>query len=194
MKRTQPSPQSQDLTFSANSRMRDGEPPAHRQCSWASQPRGEISKNLTVQQPLIVIIDDSPTVRAIVKTCLQRAAFRVREFNDGVEAFRWLGSPEGEVPSLVFLDIGLPHMDGYEVLRLLRAKPKYRQTVTIMLSCRDGVIDRLKGRLAGASAYVTKPFRTEDLLAITRAALARSDSLSPSSLEQRSSATGSHAL
>jgi twitching motility two-component system response regulator PilG len=120
---------------------------------------------------LILVIDDSPTVRKILVTCFSRAALRVKAFADGVEALRWLNTPEGEIPALIYLDLGLPRMDGYEVLRWVRTKPELRNTVVIILSARDGILERLKSRLAGAQAYVTKPFRTQDLVATTRAAL-----------------------
>lgn len=142
-------------------------------------------------QPLIAVIDDSPTIQAIVKNCLQRASYRVETFDDGIEAFQWFRSPEGEFPVLVFLDIGLPKMDGFDVLRFFRTRPEYSQTMTIMLSCRDGIADRLRGRLAGAFAYVTKPFRTEDILAITSAALTHVNRPLPVIADQSSSDVGS---
>ncbi|QBD80522.1 response regulator [Ktedonosporobacter rubrisoli] len=114
----------------------------------------------------VMVIDDSNTVRKIIETCLGREGFDVCGFPDGVEAMRWLTSAEGRVPDLVLLDIGLPKMDGYEVARRLKTKPQFANTVIIMLSRRDGVIDRLKGRLAGAKDYLTKPFRTQDIIAV----------------------------
>ena len=114
-----------------------------------------------------MVIDDSPTVRKIIETCLRREEFDVRGFTDGVEAMRWItNDPEARVPDLVLLDIGLPKMDGYEVARRLKAKPAFNNTIVIMLSKRDGVIDRLKGRLAGAKDYITKPFKTQELIAV----------------------------
>jgi DNA-binding response OmpR family regulator len=115
----------------------------------------------------IMVIDDSPTVRKIIETCLRREEFDVRSFADGVEAMRWItNDSEARVPDLVLLDIGLPKMDGYEVARRLKAKPAFNNTIIIMLSKRDGVIDRLKGRLAGAKDYITKPFKTQELIAV----------------------------
>ncbi len=113
---------------------------------------------------LIMVIDDSTTVRKIIETCLGREGFLVAGFSDGVEAMRWLSQPNARIPDLVILDIGLPKMDGYEVARRLKTKPQFNNTVIIMLSRRDGVIDRLKGRLAGARAYLTKPFKTQEII------------------------------
>jgi twitching motility two-component system response regulator PilG len=120
---------------------------------------------------LVMVIDDSTTVRKIVETCLSREGFDVKGFADGVEAMSWFMTPQARIPDLVILDIGLPKMDGYDVARRLKAKPQFNNTVIIMLSRRDGVIDRLKGRLAGAKDYMTKPFKTQDLVAIIEAHL-----------------------
>ncbi|GCE10833.1 response regulator [Tengunoibacter tsumagoiensis] len=115
---------------------------------------------------LVMVIDDSATVRKIVETCLGREGFEVQGFTDGIEAMKWLAEPQARVPDLVVLDIGLPKMDGYEVARRLKSKPQFNNTVIVMLSRRDGVIDRLKGRLAGAKDYLTKPFKTQDIIAV----------------------------
>jgi len=118
-----------------------------------------------------MVIDDSTTVRKIIETCLGRQGFQVVGFPDGVEAMRWLMEPTSRVPDLVLLDIGLPKMDGYEVARRLKIKPQFSNTVIVMLSRRDGMIDRLKGRLAGAKDYITKPFKTQDIISVTESYL-----------------------
>jgi twitching motility two-component system response regulator PilG len=120
---------------------------------------------------LVMVIDDSTTVRKIIEICLGRQGFQVLGFPDGVEAIRWLMEPTSRVPDLVLLDIGLPKMDGYEVARRLKTKPQFSNTVIIMLSRRDGMIDRLKGRLAGAKDYITKPFKTQDIISVTESYL-----------------------
>ncbi len=117
---------------------------------------------------VIVVIDDSLTVRKILETCLRRAGYEVKSFPDGVEALRWFTKPEACVPALVLVDLGLPRLDGYDVIRLLKARPGFEQTVLVILSRRDGVLDRIKGRLAGAHAYVTKPFRTQTIIALVQ--------------------------
>jgi twitching motility two-component system response regulator PilG len=128
-------------------------------------------KEDTYMNKLVMVIDDSATVRKIVETCLKREGFDVKSFPDGVEAMRWLTEPEARIPNLVILDIGLPKMDGYEVARRLKTKPQFSNTVIIMLSRRDGMIDKLKGRLAGAKDYLTKPFKTQDIIAVIEAHL-----------------------
>jgi len=71
----------------------------------------------------------------------------------------------------MWLDIGLPKLDGYEVARCLKNRPQFSKTVIAMLTRRDGVLDRLKGRLAGAKVYMTKPFKTQDIVSVTRSLL-----------------------
>lgn len=114
---------------------------------------------------LVMVIDDSPTVRKIIETSLKREGFDSVSFPDGIEALRAITEQRlSRIPDLVILDIGLPKMDGYEFARRLKSKPQFQQTVIIMLTARDGMIDRLKGRLAGAKDYITKPFRTQDVI------------------------------
>ena len=130
-----------------------------------------MSREDTCMSKLVMVIDDSTTIRKIIETCLKRQGFQVLGFPDGVEAMRWLMEPTSRAPDLLFLDIGLPKMDGYEVARRLKIKPQFSNTVIIMLSRRDGMIDRLKGRLAGAKDYITKPFKTQDIISITESYL-----------------------
>ena len=119
----------------------------------------------------VMVIDDSPTVRKIVETCLRREGFTVESFSDGVEAMKALNANQVPPPALVILDINLPKMDGYEVARKFKSKPQLSNTVIVMLTRRDGVIDRLKGRLAGAKDYITKPFKTQGIISITKSHL-----------------------
>jgi len=116
--------------------------------------------------PLIFVIDDSLTVRKILEVCLHRAGFEVRSFNDGVDAMRWMNTSEARIPNLVFVDIGLPKMDGYEVIRRFKSRPTFASTIFVVLTRRDGMIDRLKSRLAGAVVHMTKPFKTQDILGV----------------------------
>jgi len=119
---------------------------------------------------LILIIDDSATVCKIIETCLSREGFEVYGFSDGITAMHWLVETQ-RIPDLVILDIVLPKMDGFEVAHRLRQKPQFAQTVIIMLSRHDGMIDRIKGRLAGASASMTKPFKAQDVISLVESYL-----------------------
>jgi twitching motility two-component system response regulator PilG len=114
---------------------------------------------------LVMIVDDSLIVRKIIETSLKREGFESISFSDGIEVLRAITEQRlRRIPDLVVLDIGLPKMDGYEFARRLKSKPQFNHTVIIMLTSHDGVIDRLKGRLAGAKEYITKPFRTQDVI------------------------------
>ncbi len=112
---------------------------------------------------LVMIIDDSLTVRKIMETSLKREGFASVSYPDGIEALRALNERRHPIPDLVLLDIGLPKMDGYEVARHLKTKQQFGNTTIVMISQRDGMIDRLKGRLAGAKDYITKPFKTQEV-------------------------------
>ncbi len=112
----------------------------------------------------VAIIDDSVVVRKIVETSMSRIGVHCLSFRDGYEALRALHTQLEHPPDLIFLDINLPRVDGFDLLRLLRSRPDFDRMVIIILSSRDSVLDRVKCRLAGARAYLAKPFRTQDLL------------------------------
>jgi CheY-like chemotaxis protein len=112
------------------------------------------------------VIDDSLVVRKTLELSLRQATVEVISFNDGVEALRWMTAPEARIPNLVFVDIGMPKMDGYEVIRRLKSKPAFAGTIFVMLTRRDGMIDSLKSRLVGATVHMTKPFKTQDILKV----------------------------
>ena len=123
-------------------------------------------------RPVVCVVDDSETVRKILEVCLHRAGYAdVYSFPDGLAFLRWLMTPEAHIPALVIVDLNLPQMDGYSLIRRLKAKPAFAQTIFIILTGRDGMLDKLKGRLSGAHVYLTKPFRTQDILATICTAL-----------------------
>ena len=115
---------------------------------------------------LVMVIDDSSTVRNVIENCLSSKGFKVLGFSDGVEAMHWFTQPERQVPDLIILDIGLPKMDGYEVARRLKSKPQFSNTIIVMLSRHDGMVDKLKARLVGAKDYLSKPFSTHSIIAV----------------------------
>jgi len=117
----------------------------------------------------IVVIDDSIVVRRMVEIGLRRAGYRqVRCFADGLSAIHWINGPEGQVPALLVIDWLLPKMDGIQLLQYFKGKPTYANTTLVMLSGRGGTLNRLKGRLAGAHVYLTKPFRQQDVVAVAQ--------------------------
>ncbi len=121
---------------------------------------------------LVMVIDDSPTVRKIVEVSLRREGLEVVSFPDGIEALRAVTNRQlDRVPDLIVLDIDLPKMNGYEIARYLRSKPQWSRTVIVILSRHDGVIDRLKARLAGTQAYLTKPFTTQMIVDVVNNSL-----------------------
>src|SRR2546425_3763622 len=119
----------------------------------------------------VMVIDDSLVIRKIVETCLHRASYEVKSFPDGVEALCWLNTTEAHIPDLVVVDVGLPKLDGYQIIQQIKMRPALEHTKLVILSRRDGILDRLKGRLVGAHAYLTKPFKTDQLLAVIQASL-----------------------
>jgi DNA-binding response OmpR family regulator len=116
----------------------------------------------------VMVIDDSMTVRTVIEATLHRDGYQVSTYNDGLAAMAAMSRHEVEVPDLLLLDIGLPKMDGYEVARVLRGKDDFRQTVIIMLTARDGIIDRFRSKMIGASAYITKPFKVDYIRKMVR--------------------------
>jgi twitching motility two-component system response regulator PilG len=124
----------------------------------------------------IVIIDDSETVRKIVEVTLRRAGYeQVRSFPDGLELLRWLATPQARIPALVIVDLMLPKMDGYALIGRLKARPAFAHTIFVIVSGRKGVLDKLKGRLSGAHTHLTKPFRTDALVATVHSYLGSPD-------------------
>ena len=118
--------------------------------------------------PLILIIDDSPTMCKVLESITRREGYRAISFPDGFAAMQWLASPVGIVPALILLDLSMPRMDGLSVLRYLKKKPALAAIPAIVLTGREGTIDRLKARLAGAREYVVKPFTTRQIVAVVQ--------------------------
>lgn len=112
----------------------------------------------------IMIIDDSLAVRRVVEAVFMRVGMEVISFADGISALNALANGTCPVPDLLLLDIGLPKMDGYEVARILRSNTGFAETPIVMLTGRDGVLDRVRSRLVGARDYIHKPFRPAELV------------------------------
>ncbi|MGB8348548.1 MAG: response regulator [Ktedonobacteraceae bacterium] len=129
----------------------------------------------------VLIIDDSPTIRAVLEMTARREGYAARSFPDGFTALRWLASPEGQIPALIFLDLTMPRMDGLSVLRYLKSKPALAVVPVIVLTSREGRIDQLKARLVGASEYYSKPLPQQDSVAVLQRYLAPPLQVAPSS-------------
>jgi twitching motility two-component system response regulator PilG len=104
---------------------------------------------------LVLVVDDSPTVARVVGFELRKHRLEVMAASNGREALALLKT---HVPDLVLLDINMPDMDGYQVCRAIRADDRTRRIPVVMLSGKDGFFDRVRGRMAGAADYITKPF------------------------------------
>lgn len=112
------------------------------------------------ERRLVLAVDDSLTVRKIVSITLERLGYRVHTAADGMQALARLSE---ETPDLVLLDITMPRMDGYQVCKVIKQAPATKSIPVVMLSGKDGFFDKVKGRLAGATDYITKPFKEATL-------------------------------
>jgi twitching motility two-component system response regulator PilG len=122
----------------------------------------------------VAVIDDSTVVRKIVEISLRRIGITCISYEDGFEALSEFKKGQSPIPDLIFLDIDLPKLDGYDLLRLFKTSPQFDRTVVVMLSGHDRVLDRVKSRLAGARGYITKPFTTQDLVSVVLSCLDQS--------------------
>jgi twitching motility two-component system response regulator PilG len=116
------------------------------------------------EQPIrgtVLVVDDSPTVCKLVARTLEKHDYRVVVAVDGLEA---LAKINDGVPNLIFLDIMMPRLDGYQVCKIIRENRDTTNVPVIMLSGKDGFFDKVRGRMAGSTDYVTKPFEPEALL------------------------------
>ncbi|AFJ02905.1 twitching motility protein PilG [Methylophaga frappieri] len=109
----------------------------------------------------VMVIDDSKTIRRSAESLLQKAGCDVITADNGFEALPLISAKH---PDILFIDIMMPRLDGYQTCALVKNNPAYRQIPVIMLSSKDGLFDRAKGRMVGAEQYLTKPFTREDLL------------------------------
>ena len=110
---------------------------------------------------LVLAVDDSQTVRRLISVSLERKGYRVVTAEDGMQALVKLAE---HVPSLVLLDITMPKMDGYEVCKVIKRNATLKHIPVLMLSGKDGIFDKIKGRIAGATDYISKPFDIAMLL------------------------------
>jgi len=113
----------------------------------------------------ILVVEDSPTTRKVVVLTLKQKGYILIEAQDGLEA---LSKIDEERPDLVLLDIILPKMDGYRILSIIKKTPDLKDTPVIMLTSKDGLMDRVRGRLAGTTAYLTKPFEPRELIELVK--------------------------
>lgn len=125
----------------------------------------------------ILVIDDSATIRRSAVVILRKDGHEVAEANNGFESLATLATFG---PDLVFVDIMMPRLDGYQTCALIKQNRRFAATPVVMLSSKDGLFDRARGRLVGADDYVTKPFSRDDLLAPIRRLLPSATEETPS--------------
>jgi len=109
----------------------------------------------------VLVIDDSNTIRRSAEMFLRQAGFDVILAEDGFDALAKISDYR---PRVLFVDIMMPRLDGYQTCALIKQNPQLKSTPVIMLSSKDGVFDRARGRLAGSDRYLTKPFTKEGLV------------------------------
>ena len=114
----------------------------------------------------VMVIDDSKTIRRTAETLLSKMGCKVLTATDGFEA---LAKIADHGPDIIFVDIMMPRLDGYQTCALIKNNPKFRTTPVIMLSSKDGLFDRARGRIVGSDQYLTKPFTRDELVSAVRA-------------------------
>lgn len=116
----------------------------------------------------ILVVDDSRTICRTAEVLLGEEGCTVITAEDGYVALAKLVS---EKPDLIFLDIMMPRVDGFQACAIIKNNPKYKDLPVIMLTSKDGLVDRARGRLVGATYYLTKPFTREELIGAVKGAL-----------------------
>ena len=109
----------------------------------------------------ILVIDDSKTIRRTAETLLSKEGCSVFTAIDGFDALSKIADHN---PDLIFVDIMMPRLDGYETCSLIKHNQNFKNTPVIMLSSKDGLFDRARGRIVGSEQYLTKPFTRDELL------------------------------
>jgi twitching motility two-component system response regulator PilG len=131
----------------------------------------EVADNLTPSRDdpfsglKVMVIDDSKTIRRTAETLLKKEGCEVVTATDGFEA---LAKIADEKPDIIFVDIMMPRLDGYQTCALIKNTQVFKRTPVVMLSSKDGLFDRARGRIVGSDQYLTKPFTKDELLGAIR--------------------------
>ena len=113
----------------------------------------------------VLVVDDSNTIRKSAAVFLRQGGHDVVLAEDGFDALAKLNSSS---PDIVFCDISMPRLDGYQTCAIIKSNQKYAQLPIVLLSSRDGIFDKARGRVVGAEHYLTKPFTKEQLLEVVK--------------------------
>jgi len=122
----------------------------------AEKPMDDLYQGLKV-----MVIDDSKTIRRTAETLLKKVGCDVITASDGFEALSKIADTQ---PDIIFVDIMMPRLDGYQTTALIKNNRVFKTTPVVMLSSKDGLFDRARGRIVGSEQYLTKPFTKEELL------------------------------
>jgi twitching motility two-component system response regulator PilG len=122
----------------------------------------EVHMAASFEDLTIMIIDDSKTIRRTAETLLEKAGCKVVTATDGFDALAKIADTR---PDLIFVDIMMPRLDGYQTCALIKNNSEFKSTPVIMLSSKDGLFDKAKGRIVGSDQYLTKPFSKNELIA-----------------------------
>jgi twitching motility two-component system response regulator PilG len=114
----------------------------------------------------VVVIDDSKTIRRTAETLLKKAGCEVITATDGFES---LSKVMEYQPNIIFVDIMMPRLDGYQTCALIKNNQAFKKIPVVMLSSKDGLFERARSRIVGAEHYMTKPFTREELLSTIKA-------------------------
>lgn len=115
----------------------------------------------SLDQLTVLVVDDSKTIRRTAETLLGKEGCQVVTAEDGFAALAMIVEHN---PDIIFVDIMMPRLDGYQVCSLIKNNAQYKHTPVIMLSSKDGLFDKARGRIVGADEYLTKPFGRSELI------------------------------
>ena len=130
--------------------------------SGSSPPGGNVSPSAGASVSVkVMVIDDSKTIRRTAETLLRKAGHEVITAADGFDALAKIADSH---PQIIFVDIMMPRLDGYQTCALIKNNSEFCGTPVVMLSSKDGIFDKARGRIVGSDLYLTKPFSKDELL------------------------------
>jgi twitching motility two-component system response regulator PilG len=119
-------------------------------------------------RPIVACIDDSASIQRVVKFTLESEGYRVISIKESLKALTALLNPK---PDLILMDINMPDIDGYQLCGLCRKSSTLKDIPIVMLTGRDGILDRVKAKMLGSVGYVSKPFLPQDLVKVVNSYL-----------------------
>ncbi len=122
-------------------------------------------KEEELQGVKVLVIDDSKTIRRSAENLLSKVGCDVITATDGFDALAKIADTR---PEIIFVDIMMPRLDGYQTCALIKNNTEFKKTPVVMLSSKDGLFDKAKGRIVGSDQYITKPFSKDELLGTIR--------------------------